>query len=393
MQPEKIEAVQRWEKPRNLTDVCSFVGFANFYRRFIHSFSSTVHPLTELTRKGIRFHWDKEQQLAFEELKHRFTTAPILMHFDFDKDVIVETDASDYVSAGVLSQYGEDGILHPVAFFSTKHSLAESNYEIYDKELMAIVWAFEHWQAELQSVENPIKVLSDHKNLEYFMTSKLLNRRQARWAEFLSRFNFKIIYRPGKYGGKPDALTRRSGDLPEEGDETFKNQMSVLKQHNLEPGMAPKEPKSQHKLCLLADNLPTDGCNPLWELFELAYKTDKTPTQVLQAIQRGDRRHSEVTLAECEDRQGILYYREWIFVPRSDELRLHLMKTHHNSPAFGHPGRAKTLELIQREYYWDTMRRDVDRFVRNCDTCHRSRTSRHAPFGLLRPLPVPQTLW
>ena len=85
-----------------------------------------------------------------------------------------------------------------MAFFSTKHSPAECNYEIYDKELMAIVRAFEHWRAELQSVENPIQVLSDHKNLEYFMTSKLLNCRQARWAEFLSRFNFRITYRPGK---------------------------------------------------------------------------------------------------------------------------------------------------------------------------------------------------
>ena len=121
----------------------------------------------------------------------------------------------------MLSHYGKDSILHPVAFFSTKNSPVECNYEIYDKELMAIVCAFEHWQAELQSVKNPIQVLSDNKNLEYFLTSKLLNRRQAKWAEFLSRFNFKITYGPGKQGGKPDALTRRSGDHPEEGDETF----------------------------------------------------------------------------------------------------------------------------------------------------------------------------
>ena len=106
---------------------------------------------------------------------------------DFDLDVIVETDASDYVSTGVLSQYGENGILHPVAFFLFKHSPAECNYEIYNKELMAIVHAFEYWRAdsELQTVENPILVIFHHKNLEYFMTSKLLNRRQARWAEFL----------------------------------------------------------------------------------------------------------------------------------------------------------------------------------------------------------------
>ena len=102
---------------------------------------------------------------------------------------------------------------------------------------MAIVRAFEHWHAELQSVENPIQVLSDHKNLEYFMTSKLLNCRQARWAEFLSRFNFQITYRPGKARGKPDALTRMSGDLPEEGDETFNNETSFLKPQNLGPGV------------------------------------------------------------------------------------------------------------------------------------------------------------
>ena len=127
------------------------------------------------------------------------------MHFDFNKDMIVETDASNNVSAGVLSQYGVDGILHPVAFFSTKHSPAECNYKIYDKELMAIVQAFEHWRAKLQSVENPIKILSDHwhKNLEYFMTSKYLNRHQARWAEFLLRFNFKITYWPESMGENP----------------------------------------------------------------------------------------------------------------------------------------------------------------------------------------------
>ena len=312
-----------------------------------------------------------------------------MAHFDFDHDVIIETDTSDYVSAGVLSQHNNNGILHPVTFFSTKHSPAECNYEIYDKELMAIVQAIEHWRAELQSVENPIQVLSDHKNLEYFMTSKLLNRRQDRWAEFLSRFNFKITYRPGKHGGMSDALTRRSGDLSEEEDDSYQNQTSVLKPHNLGPGVIPTEPESLHELQLLADNLPAEGHNTLQDLFDQAYKADKMPTQVLQALLRGDHGHLEITLAECENRNGMLYYRGHLFVPNHDELRLHLMRCHHDSPAFGHPGRAKTLELIQCKYYWDTMRRDVDRFVRNYDTCHRSCTSKHAPFGILRPLPVP----
>ena len=197
----------------------------------------------------------------------------------------METDASDYVSAGVLSQYSDDAILHPVAFFSTKHSPAECNYEIYDKELMAIVSAFEHWHAELQSVENPILVLSDHKNLEYFITSKLLNQRQAEWAGLLSRFNFNITYRPGKHGRKPDALTRWSGDLPEEGDETFRKQTTVLKPHNLDTNTIPSEPlKPQlvsQELCLLPDIPPLNGHEPLRMLFERAYQTDNIPVSIL----------------------------------------------------------------------------------------------------------------
>ena len=133
----------------------------------------------------------------------------MLARFDFKRDAVVETNASDYVSAGVLSQYDNQGILHQVAFFSKKHAPAECNYKIYDKELLAVVRAFEEWRAELQSVINPVQVHTDHKNLEYFTTTKLLNCRQTRWSQFLSQFTFKILYRPGKARGKPDALTRR----------------------------------------------------------------------------------------------------------------------------------------------------------------------------------------
>ena len=203
----------------NVTDVHRFLGFANFYRRFIKDYSRIIAPLTRLTRNEIPFVWDDDCKMAVETLKTAFTTAPVLRHFDNDRQIIVEMDASDFVSAGVLSQYDDDGILHPVAFFSKKHSPAECNYEIYDKELMAIVRCFEEWCPELEGARHPIQVLSDHRNLEYFMTTKLLNRRQTRWAEFLSRFDFKIVYRSGKAGGKPDALTRRTKDLPGDGNE------------------------------------------------------------------------------------------------------------------------------------------------------------------------------
>lgn len=224
MDPEKVEAILNWEVPASVKDVQAFLGFANFYRRFIRHFSRLSRPLTELTkgehfttRTGKRkmkyspFSWGDKEQSAFEELKKAFTTAPILAHYDPEKETWVETDASDFVTAGVLSQMHGD-VLKPIAFFSKKMSPAETNYMIYDKELLAIIRSFETWEPELIGAEpeKPIKVLTDHKNLQYYMSTKQLTSRQARWAEFLSAFNFTITYRPGKQGEKPDSLTRRS---------------------------------------------------------------------------------------------------------------------------------------------------------------------------------------
>jgi hypothetical protein len=143
-----------------------------------------------------------------------FTTAPILRHFDHSKEVVIETDASDSLLAGVLSQREDEGVLHPVAYYSKKHSPAECNYDIYDTELMAIIKALEEWRPECEGVELPLQIYTHHKNLEYFMSKKLFNRRQAKWSELLSRFTYEIVYRPGKSNRK---LTRRPGDLPEGG--------------------------------------------------------------------------------------------------------------------------------------------------------------------------------
>ena len=207
MDPEKVTAVLEWGSLRNLHDVRAFLRFANFYQRFILGYSSMVVPLVGLTKKGVRFEWGEGCEAALQELKRRFTSALVLQHFDPDREIIMETDASNYVSAGVMLQYDADGILHPVVFFSKKQLPAECNYEIYDKELMAIIRCFEEWRAELESSPHLIRVLSDPKNLAYFMSTKLLSHRQVRWSEFLTRFNFRIVYRLGKAGGKPDALT------------------------------------------------------------------------------------------------------------------------------------------------------------------------------------------
>jgi len=177
MAKEKVEAVLEWKPPKSLTEVQSFLGFANFYRRFIQDYSRVARPLTELTKKEKKeeWSWNPEAQAAFEELKQRFTTAPILAHFDPVKKVIIETDASDFALGVVLSQRDEENRLHPVAFHSRKFQPAEINYEIHDKELLVVVDAFKHWRCYCEGATPQVQVFSDHQKLEYFTTTKVLN--------------------------------------------------------------------------------------------------------------------------------------------------------------------------------------------------------------------------
>jgi hypothetical protein len=177
--PEKVKTIVEWAVPHNPTDVRAFNGFCNFYRRFIRKYSRIIRPLIELTKKDAIFEWTQKCQEAFDLLKKRIVEAPILCHFDSAREAYIECDASDYVTAGVLSQKDDNGVLHPVAFFSKKMTPAECNYEIYDKELLAIIRCFEEWRPDLEGTDFPIQVLTDHKNLEYFMTTKRLTRRQA----------------------------------------------------------------------------------------------------------------------------------------------------------------------------------------------------------------------
>jgi hypothetical protein len=128
MDPEKVQAVENWEAPEKLKEVQAFLGFANFYRRFIQNYSTVVQPLTKLTKKLVPFHWGPDQRRAFAQLKVAFTTVPVLAHFDFEKEIVLERDASSYVSTGDLSQHNDQGVLYPVAFFSKKHKPAKESY-------------------------------------------------------------------------------------------------------------------------------------------------------------------------------------------------------------------------------------------------------------------------
>ena len=143
MDTRKIQTIKDWITPKNVKDIQAFVGFANFYRRFVKNFSAMAAPLIKLTRKCVIFSWNQECETAFQRLKDAFMSNLVLMHFGPEKKIVVEVDASDWLVGGVLSQHDDEEILRPVAFFSKKHSPAEVNYEIYVKELMAIVRAFD----------------------------------------------------------------------------------------------------------------------------------------------------------------------------------------------------------------------------------------------------------
>ena len=140
------------------------------------NFSKVAGPLNALTKKDapMPFGWTSKCEKAFQELKQRVCEAPILCHFNPNEQCFVETNSSDYVNARVLSQPDNNGILYLVAYFSRRMSPAECNYEIYDKELLSIIWCFEEWKPELKGTGIPVKVLTDHKGLEYFMTTKKL---------------------------------------------------------------------------------------------------------------------------------------------------------------------------------------------------------------------------
>jgi len=216
MSNEKVEAVLCWRTPSSLTEVQSFLGFANFYRHFLREYSKVVRPLTELTKKSEKgsWAWNEEAERAFQDLKKRITTAPILAHFDPGKPVIIKTDALDFVIGAVLSQRDEENRLLPIAFHYCKFQPAEINYEIHDKELLAVVDTFKHWRRYCEGATHQVQVFSDHQNLEYFTPTKVLNRRQARWAQEIAGIDFPIYYHPGTQNGKPDALSRRSEYRP-----------------------------------------------------------------------------------------------------------------------------------------------------------------------------------
>ena len=195
MDPAKIKAIIKWEIPKTVKIVSKFLGFVNFYRKFIKKISQLPMPLTNLIKNDTKFDWLEITIDFFSKLKQIFVTIPLLIQFDNTRETVLETNVSTWCIGGTLSQY-IDGIFRFCVYYSKKNSPAKCNYKIYDTKMLTIFRCLEKWDAELRNVKFEIR--TDHKNLEYLITIKILTERQIRWSLFLFKYDFVINYITGK---------------------------------------------------------------------------------------------------------------------------------------------------------------------------------------------------
>ena len=386
--PDKISVVRNWKPPTTVKGIQSFLGFCNFYRRFIRDYGIIARPLVNLTKTGVRLVWAQACQDSFQKLKSMLTSAPILQHYSEDLETRIETDASDGVVAGVLSQRHEECWL-PVAFFSKTMNPAECNYQIHDKEMLAIVKSLEEWRPELQRKRDRFEIYTDHKSLEYFMTTKQLTARQARWAEALSEYYFIIRYRPGKDNVQADALTRRNDDIASQDQlkkEVRKQVLLTTDQLDLRIVQELEQASISVLAPLETTRLFLDTATVVDRVLQA--NRNELSLEALRTQAAGHEPDSRLTLHD-----GILLYQGRVIVPDVNCLRTYLIREVHDQISTAHPGRDKTYRLLKDRYYWRGMLADVDRYVRNCHPCKRALSPRDKTPGLLQPLPVPERPW
>ena len=390
MDPDRIKTIVEWPVPKSQHDIQVFLGFANFYRRFIEGYSRVVLPLTNLLRKMRKFLWTSAAQSAFDRLKTLFTSAPILKHFDPELPSTLHADSSGAAISGIISQ-PHNGVLHPVAFWSRKCIAAECNYDIHDREMLAIVESMKRWRHYLEGAKYPIQIRSDHKNLEVFMTTKVLNRRQARWAEFLANYDFVLVHIKG---------TKNPADGPSRRPDYMEN--VELPTGALIPRSALRMLQPDTRSNPATDSTLTENpASPLeahWN--RIGVHANMAPeaslrSRFLTALEKDPlaTEYRDYPPKPWSWQDGLLLHDNLVYVPHDDALRVDLMKMHHDDPLAGHYGVAKTFELLSRNYYFPQMHSYVKKYVSTCDLCSRGKAPRHLKHGELAPLPAPSGPW
>ena len=233
MDPRKVEAVLKWERPTNVTEIQSFLGLAGYYKRFIEEFSTITSPLIKLTYKEVRFVWSEKCEVSFRELKERLTSAPVLALPSMTEGFVVYNDVSKRDLGCVLMQHG-----CVIVYASRQLKSHEVNYQVHDLELAAVVFALRVWQHYLYG--SYVQIFTDHKSLKYLMSQKELNMRQRRWVELIKDYDCVIDYHPGKANVVVDALSRKGKII--KNDMEIKEHESIveLKKMGLQLSVGPK---------------------------------------------------------------------------------------------------------------------------------------------------------
>ena len=359
MDPKKIDALQSWPTPNSKKEVQQFLGFVNFYRRFVKDFAKTARPLNRLCG-SVPWTWSSIENDAFLALRNAVASGPTLAIPLDDAPFRIEADSSGYATGAVLSQL-QHGLFRPVAFISKALNDVERNYDIHDRELLSIMRALSEWRKYLHGSSSPFEIHSDHKNLQYFMTNQKLNRRQARWSLELSEFNFTLLHKPGSSMTCADALSRRP-----DFDKGLQDNDSIVLL------------KPEH----------------LRRSFAATYENSPIVEEI--------RLHSTLNASAFDEHRsspgwsfdhGITCWFNRIVVPNVPSLREKIIKENHDSILAGHPGRNKTVELVQRDFWWATLTKDCHKYVDGCAVCQRSKPLRQKPLGLLSPNEIPQNYW
>lgn len=335
--PEKVEAIIRIPTPKSVTEVRRIVGLASWYRRFIPNFSTIVSPLTSLLRKNVKFVWDVTCAEAFTKIKECLVSAPILTCPDFELPFCIQTDASDYGIAGVLTQM-QDGHEKVICYLSRSLTKAERKYTVTEKECLAILYSVEKLRPYIEC--SHFTLITDHYSLKWLYSIKDPVGRIARWAVRLQQYDFEIVHRKGKDSVVPDALSRA---VPAIG--------------SLDTNMESKTPDIWHQKMLRHVRSDPEKY-PLWRLEkDILYK-------------RVQSKHSELRDIE------------WLQVVPKDR-RKEVIRQNHDPPTCGHLGISKTLGRISEKYYWPKLRADVARYIRNCEICLKSKPEQKKPNGLM----------
>nr|KAJ0193529.1 hypothetical protein LSAT_V11C800408980 [Lactuca sativa] len=343
MDPTKVDAVVEWPVPKQLKGLRGFLGLTGYYRKFVRNYGSIARPLTDLTKKDA-FKWNSEAQMAFDNLKNALVTAPVLALPDFSVPFVVECDASGRGIGAVLMQRNK-----PIAYFSRALSDQNLSKSAYEREIMALVLAVQHWRSYLLGTK--FVVYTDQKSLKFLLQQRITSPDQQNWVAKLLGYDFDIQYKPGRENRAADALSRRAeaGEL-----------------HQLQSA-------------------------PVWvqgaQLVKEAQE-DRDIQRIMQACQDSSTRHPGFSV-----RNGILYYRDRLVIPRQSKFIPALLHEFHVSATGGHSGYYRTYRRLAANLYWPGMIECIKNFVRACDVCQRCKASSLAPGGLLQPLDIPKAIW